>query len=107
MLLEAGSITKSFGDTTVLHDVAFGAAASEIVALLGPSGCGKSTLLRIIAGLEQEYTGTVSFDGRAIDAILVHRRGFGLMFQDFALFPHRTVGQNVAFGPRMQGLDRR
>jgi ABC-type Fe3+/spermidine/putrescine transport system ATPase subunit len=107
MLLEARSITKSFGDTTVLRGVAFGATESEIVALLGPSGCGKSTLLRIIAGLEQEYTGTVIFDGRAIDAIPVHRRGFGLMFQDFALFPHRTVGQNVAFGPRMQGLDRR
>src|SRR5919199_1578301 len=107
MLLDARSITKSFGDTTVLRGVTFGAAESEIVALLGPSGCGKSTLLRIIAGLEQEYTGTVIFDGRALDAIPVHRRGFGLMFQDFALFPHRTVGQNVAFGPRMQGLDRR
>ncbi len=106
MLLEARSITKSFGNTPVLRDVTFAAAESQIVSLLGPSGCGKSTLLRIVAGLEHEYTGTVIFDGRAIDAVPVHRRDFGLMFQDFALFPHRTVAQNVAFGPRMQGLRR-
>lgn len=107
MLLEARAISKSFGSNLVLRDVTFGADDGEIVSLLGPSGCGKSTLLRVIAGLEQEYTGTVFFAGQPIDMVPVHRRGFGLMFQDFALFPHRSVGQNVAFGPRMQGLDRR
>jgi ABC-type Fe3+/spermidine/putrescine transport system ATPase subunit len=91
----------------VLKGVSFGAGRGEIVSLLGPSGCGKSTLLRIVAGLEQDYTGAVIFDGRAIDAVPTHRRGFGFMFQDFALFPHRSVGENVAFGLRMQGLDRR
>jgi ABC-type Fe3+/spermidine/putrescine transport system ATPase subunit len=106
MLLEARSITKVFDDTLALQDVTFGATDGEIVSLLGPSGCGKSTLLRVIAGLEQEYRGSVIFDGRSIDAVPVHRRGFGLMFQDFALFPHRSVGENVAFGPRMQGLSR-
>src|SRR3954447_9115367 len=106
MLLETHDISKSFGATPVLYGITFGVAAGEIVALLGPSGCGKSTLLRIIAGLEPEYRGSVVFAGEAIDAVPVYRRGFGLMFQDFALFPHRTVGENIAFGPRMQRLDR-
>ncbi len=107
MRLEAQRITKVFGDITVLHGVTFGAADGEIVSLLGPSGCGKSTLLRVIAGLESDYQGTVLADGAPVDAVAVHERGFGLMFQDFALFPHRTVAQNIAFGPRMQKLDRR
>lgn len=107
MRLEAREITKAFGANVVLHAVTFGAVDGEIVSLLGPSGCGKSTLLRVIAGLETDYRGTVLADGLPIDAVPVHERGFGLMFQDFALFPHRTVGQNIAFGPRMQRLDRR
>jgi ABC-type Fe3+/spermidine/putrescine transport system ATPase subunit len=107
MRLEAHNITKAFANNTVLHGVTFGAGDGEIVSLLGPSGCGKSTLLRVIAGLEADYQGTVLADGTAIDGVAVHERGFGLMFQDFALFPHRTVGQNIAFGPRMQKLDRR
>jgi ABC-type Fe3+/spermidine/putrescine transport system ATPase subunit len=107
MRLEAHHIVKAFGTTTVLHGVTFGAEDGEIVSLLGPSGCGKSTLLRVIAGLEGDYTGTVRADDVPVDGVAVHERGFGLMFQDFALFPHRTVAQNIAFGPRMQGLDRR
>lgn len=74
----------------------------EIIGLLGPSGCGKSTLLRIIAGLEKQDTGEILFEGQPLDPIPTHLRGFGLMFQDFALFPHRTVAENVAFGLRMQ-----
>ena len=106
MLLEAQRISKAFDETVVLREVTFGAEDGEIVSLLGPSGCGKSTLLRVVAGLERDYTGTVRFDGRPIDPVPVHRRAFGLMFQDFALFPHRSVAENIAFGPRMQGLDR-
>ncbi|HSH82128.1 MAG TPA: ATP-binding cassette domain-containing protein, partial [Herpetosiphonaceae bacterium] len=64
MLLEAREITKSFGDTFVLRQVSFGAGQGAIISLLGPSGCGKSTLLRVVAGLEQDYSGTVVFDGR-------------------------------------------
>ena len=68
-----------------------------------PSGCGKTTLLRVIAGLEAPDTGQVIFDGRDLADTPVHQRNFGFMFQDYALFPHKDVFANVAFGPRMQG----
>ena len=103
-LLQASRIFKSFADSTVLRDVSFQVDRGEIVCLLGPSGCGKTTLLRIIAGLETADSGTVTFDGRDMQAVPVHERGFGLMFQDFALFPHKNVWQNVIFGLRMQSL---
>ena len=106
MLLEAEQIVQSYGAEPVLRNVSFGARVGEIICLLGPSGCGKSTLLRVIAGLETNYTGTIRFAGRAIDRVPVHERHFGLMFQDFALLPHRRVGQNIAFGLRMQRLSR-
>ncbi|WP_081752527.1 ABC transporter ATP-binding protein [Kallotenue papyrolyticum] len=102
MLLEVREIVKRYGATTVLRGVSLAAAAGEIVCLLGPSGCGKSTLLRVIAGLESDYQGTVRFAGQPIDRVPVHRRGFGFMFQEFALLPHRSVGENIAFGLRMQ-----
>jgi ABC-type Fe3+/spermidine/putrescine transport system ATPase subunit len=73
-------------------------AEGQILCLLGPSGCGKTTLLRVIAGLETPDSGTVLFEGRDITGVPPHQRGFGLMFQEFALFPHKNVGQNVAFG---------
>jgi ABC-type Fe3+/spermidine/putrescine transport system ATPase subunit len=103
-MLEVRDVCKSFGATPVLHEVVFEAARGEIVCLLGPSGCGKTTLLRIIAGLEQADAGQVLFAGRDLAGTPVHRRGFGLMFQDYALFPHRNVYDNVAFGLRMAGL---
>ena len=103
-LLQVNSISKAFADTPVLRDVSFHADEGEIVCLLGPSGCGKTTLLRIVAGLEAADAGQVRFDGQPLDGVPVHRRGLGLMFQDFALFPHKDVAANVAFGLRMQGL---
>ena len=106
MLLEVDQITKRYGDLPVLRDVSMSAAPGEIACLLGPSGCGKSTLLRVIAGLETDYAGTVRFNGQPIDQVPPHRRGFGLMFQEWALFPHRNVAQNIAFGLRMQRLPR-
>ena len=72
---------------------------------MGPSGSGKSTALRVIAGLDRPHRGTVAWDGIDITVTPPHRRRFGLMFQDYALFPHRTVGENVAFGLRMQGWE--
>ncbi|MBA3468126.1 MAG: ABC transporter ATP-binding protein [Herpetosiphonaceae bacterium] len=105
-LLQATNIWKSFSAQPVLRGVSFDVAAGEIVALLGPSGCGKSTLLRIIAGLELADAGTLMFDGAPLLKQAVHERGFGLMFQDWALFPHRSVAENIAFGLRMQRLPR-
>ena len=97
-MLDLNTIQKSFDDTAVLRSISLSVAAGEIVALLGPSGCGKTTLLRIIAGLETADSGEVLLDGEDVTAVPVHRRGFGMVFQDYALFPHLTVEQNVAFG---------
>jgi len=102
--LEVHRICKSFDDTPVLHEVSFSVEEGEVVCLLGPSGCGKTTLLRIIAGLEEPDSGRVLSAGRDMAEVPVHRRGFGLIFQDYVLFPHKDVEANVAFGLRMQGL---
>ena len=103
-ILQASHLHKSFAGTPALSDASFRVEEGEIVCLLGPSGCGKTTLLRIIAGLETADSGTVTFDGRDLRDVPVHQRGFGLMFQDFALFPHKNVWENVIFGLRMQNL---
>lgn len=103
-LLEITHVSKRYDASTLaLRDVSLDVAAGEIVALVGPSGCGKTTLLRIVAGLETPDSGSVRFDGRDLLSQPVHARGFGLMFQEFALFPDKSVAQNVAFGLRMQG----
>jgi len=99
--LSLREIEKSFGSKRALAGVSFQVRQSEIVALLGPSGCGKSTLLGIIAGLERPDQGDVLWDGESLATTPAHQRGFGLMFQDFALFPHRDVFGNVAFGLQM------
>jgi ABC-type Fe3+/spermidine/putrescine transport system ATPase subunit len=105
-ILVAHDLVKSYGETPALRGVSLRIAPGAIVCLLGPSGCGKTTLLRVIAGLEQADSGTVIFEGRPIDRLPVHARGFGLMFQDYALFPHHDVAGNVAFGLRMHGNTR-
>lgn len=105
-MLHAQGITVSFDKTAVLRGVDLHVEPGEIVCLLGPSGCGKTTLLRVIAGLEHADGGTVHLDSQPIDRTPVHQRGFGLMFQDFALFPHMDVAHNVMFGLRMQGVPR-
>ena len=85
----------------MLRDVSFEAAEGEVVALLGPSGCGKTTLLRIIAGLETAEQGRITLNGQDLTNVPVYRRGFGMVFQDYALFPHKTAAENIAFGLRM------
>jgi thiamine transport system ATP-binding protein len=103
-MLDVVAVTVRFGQTVALNGVDLSVDDGEIVALMGPSGSGKSTLLRVIAGLQVPDAGDVRWDGESILDVPTHRRGFGMMFQDYALFPHRTVAQNVAFGLRMQHL---
>jgi ABC-type Fe3+/spermidine/putrescine transport system ATPase subunit len=98
-------IYKSYGSKQALAGVSFQVRQSETVALLGPSGCGKSTLLGVIAGLETPDRGEVLWDGSSLASVPAHQRNFGLMFQDFALFPHRDVYGNVAFGLQMSKWD--
>ncbi|HSN93538.1 MAG TPA: ABC transporter ATP-binding protein [Anaerolineaceae bacterium] len=105
-MLELRDIVKSYNNEPLLSGVSFEVHEHEILALLGSSGSGKSTLLRIIAGLEYPESGQVFWDGENITEVPPYKRHFSLMFQDYALFPHRTVAQNVAFGLRMQGLSR-
>ncbi|WNB85749.1 ABC transporter ATP-binding protein [Cellulomonas sp. ATA003] len=94
------------GPTTAVDGVSLDVAPGEVVALLGPSGCGKSSLLRAVAGLEPPVAGSVRWDGADLADVPVHRRGFGLMFQEGQLFPHRDVARNVAFGLEMAGMGR-
>ena len=101
-LLEIEGVSKSFDAVTAVQEVSLTVEQGELVCLLGPSGCGKSTLLRLIAGLDEPDAGTVTFDGQPQNGLPPQRRGFGLMFQDLALFPHMDVFGNVAFGLRMQ-----
>ncbi|MFJ4108924.1 ABC transporter ATP-binding protein [Oerskovia enterophila] len=92
--------------TTAVRGVSLDLAPGEVLALLGPSGCGKSSLLRAVAGLEPVAGGSIAWDGRDLAGVPVHRRGFGLMFQEGQLFPHRDVAGNVAFGLQMAGVKR-
>jgi spermidine/putrescine transport system ATP-binding protein len=103
-MLELIDIHKTYEDQPLLTGISFAVGAGETVCLLGASGSGKSTLLRIIAGLEQPESGQVLWDGANLASVPVHLRNFGLVFQDYALFPHLTVVENVAFGLRMQNL---
>ncbi len=95
-------ISKSFGETHVINDLSFEIKDGELVTLLGPSGCGKTTTLRMIAGLLNPTQGAIYFDSRRIDTVPSNQRNIGLVFQNYALFPHMTVFQNVAFGLEMK-----
>lgn len=102
-LLTLEEVYKNFDGQPVLSGVSLEIAAGEVAVLLGPSGCGKTTLLRIIAGLETADRGRLLLSDQDLANIPIHQRGFGLVFQDFALFPHKSVAENVAFGLRMSG----
>ncbi len=105
-MLRVEQLSVRYGGTTAVDGVELDVGDGEIVCVLGPSGSGKSSLLRAIAGLVPDMDGEVGYDGVDLSRVPPHRRGFGLMFQDHALFPHRDVIGNVAFGLRMQGLSR-
>ena len=104
VLLKIDSVSKKFDSFLAVDDVSLEIYESEIFCLLGGSGCGKSTLLRIIAGFEEATSGTVELDGQVIDDLPCFERSVNMMFQSYALFPHMTVSDNVAYGLRREKL---
>ncbi len=103
-MLELVDIVYNYGVTKLLDGVSFRLGEDEVMCLLGSSGSGKSTILRIIAGFEKPLSGSVLYNGKNIINEPVHKRNFGLVFQDYALFPHMNVYENVAFGLKMHGI---
>jgi ABC-type Fe3+/spermidine/putrescine transport system ATPase subunit len=103
-MLDLHNVTKSLGGKPILKGINLNVGQGEILCLLGPSGCGKTTLLRVIAGLEHPDSGDVRLNNASVLHVPVHERGFGLMFQDFALFPHKNVADNILFGLKMKRL---
>ncbi len=101
--LQLEGLTRVFGGTAAVRDLSLGIAEHEIVTLLGPSGCGKTTTLRMIAGFERPDYGCVVLNDRDVTRLAPQKRGFGMVFQHYALFPHLSVGENVAFGLESAG----
>lgn len=101
-MLELQQIKKSFGKKDVLSNINVTLAQGEIMSLLGPSGCGKTTLLNIILGLEQQTSGKIIWNGEDISQKPMRDRGFNIVFQDFALFPHLNAYDNIVYGLRNQ-----
>src|SRR5215470_3532428 len=95
-------LTKRFGSVVAVNDLTLEVADGELLALLGPSGCGKTTTLRSVAGFEQPDAGQIYFGDRRVTDLLPEQRNIGMVFQNYALFPHMTVRDNVAFGLEMR-----
>ena len=104
--VEFEGICKSFGPTSALRDVSFHIADGEFFVIVGPSGCGKSTLLRLVAGLEFADSGAIRVDGRDVSGLPPKERGVAMVFQSYALYPHWTVAQNIAFPLKIRGMAR-
>src|SRR6187397_353557 len=105
-MVEIDRLAKTFGDENAVRGVSLSVSEGEFVTLLGPSGCGKTTTLQMIAGFADVTSGRISLQGRDLLAVKPARRGLGIVFQSYALFPHMTAAENVAFGLEMQGVTR-
>src|SRR3954469_4075476 len=104
--LKLSGLSREFGGVAALRDVTLSINKGEFIALLGPSGCGKSTTLNIIAGLLPATGGGIWLDERRIDSLRPEERGFGMVFQNYALFPHMTVRKNIGFGLKMRRVQK-
>jgi multiple sugar transport system ATP-binding protein len=104
-VIQIDSVRKEFKNIAVLKSVSLEIRSQEFCVLLGPSGCGKTTLLRIIAGLETETGGTVSIGGKRVNGLAPRERNIAMVFQNYAVFPHMTIADNIAFGLRMKKAD--
>ena len=98
------SVGKRFANMTALHSISLSVAHGEFVTLLGPSGCGKTTLLNLVAGFFSPSSGRILVDGRLVNDVPTYKREIGIMFQNYALFPHMSVANNVAYGLKMRGF---
>ena len=96
------NLTKRFGPLAAVSDVSLAIEEGEMFTLLGPSGCGKTTLLRLIAGFYAPDEGTIRFGERVVNAVPPHERGIGMVFQNYALWPHMTVAENVSYGLKLR-----
>ena len=99
-------LVKDFGDVRAVDDITLEIPAGEFFSMLGPSGCGKTTTLRVIAGFEEADSGRVLLDGQDVTWVSPKKRNVNMVFQDYALFPHMTVSENVAFGLKLRRVDR-
>src|SRR5947199_2681225 len=104
MRVSIQNLTKKFAGATVLQDISLEVQDQELFFLLGPSGCGKTTLLRLIAGFYQPDAGQLSFGDKPMNRVPPHQRNTGMVFQNYALWPHMTVAANVAYGLEVRGL---
>ncbi len=104
--LEINDLTKIYDGTTVLDHIAFSVEQGEFLSLLGPSGCGKTTTLRLIAGFIEPEAGTISLQHQLLNPIPVHKRNIGMVFQSYALFPHMSVNENIAYGLQQRNMEK-
>src|SRR3954447_17506258 len=103
-LIRLRGVTKRFGTVVAVDDVSLDVAPGTFVTLLGPSGCGKTTTLRLMAGFYAPDSGTIEIGGRVVNALPPHKRDAAMVFQDYALFPHMSVRENVAYGLKVRGV---